>query len=261
MHAPNVLILRTSGTNCDEETAFAFQLAGGTPHRVHIERFLRGDESFDDYEILALPGGFAYGDYIASGKILANELVYRLREPMARFVESGKLVIGICNGFQVLVRAGLLPGSGALGEQTATLTFNDSGKFECRWVNLRSEPSKCVFTDGMSGVMTLPVAHGEGKFLTTDEELAALETNGQVVFRYATVEGDEPDYPANPNGSLQAIAGICNPSGTVLGMMPHPERYVQRTQHPRWTREKLPEDGDGLAVFRNAVDYARKHLV
>jgi phosphoribosylformylglycinamidine synthase len=258
---PKALILRTGGVNCDVETEFAFRLAGADAERVHVNEFLRKRRSLDEFHILALPGGFSYGDDIAAGKLLANELAYLLREPLERLVVDGKLVIGICNGFQALVRTGLLPGFQPLGTQEATLASNDSGRFECRWIRLRTEESPCVWTRGVERVIELPVAHGEGKFLATDDALARIERNGQVVFRYVNANGEPDGYPANPNGSLLAIAGVCNPTGTVLGMMPHPERFVRRTQHPRWTRENLPTEGHGFALFRNAVEYARSRLV
>jgi phosphoribosylformylglycinamidine synthase len=256
-----VLILRTGGTNCDVETEHAFRLAGADAERVHIGRFLSGERRLDEFHILVLPGGFSYGDDIAAGKLLANELVCRLREPLERFVADGKPILGICNGFQALVRAGLLPGLGGLGVQEATLTYNESGRFECRWVRLRPEPGPCVFTRGMEQVIELPIAHGEGRFFANPGVVSSIEANEQVVFRYTDTDGKPGRYPVNPNGSVNDIAGICSPGGTVLGMMPHPERFVRRLQHPRWTREVLPEEGHGLSIFRNAVDYARSHLL
>lgn len=246
------VILRASGINCDVETERAFQAAGADAERVHIRRFLDGERRLDEFHILAIPGGFSYGDDIAAGKALANELVHRMHAPLRRFVEAGKPVLGVCNGFQVLVRAGLLPG-GELGTQTASLAWNDSGKFECRWTRLKPAPSRSIFTKGIDTEIELPVAHAEGKFLTGgDDLLDALEANGQVALRYAG-EG----YPAIPNGSARAIAAVCDPSGVVMGMMPHPERFISRYQHPRWTREPMPEEGTGLAIFRNAVEYAQ----
>ncbi|HID95721.1 MAG TPA: phosphoribosylformylglycinamidine synthase I [Candidatus Latescibacteria bacterium] len=260
----NVIILRAAGTNCDYETEAAFIKAGAATDLVHINQLVRGEKRLSDYQILAIPGGFTYGDDIAAGKILANELKYNLGEEIERFVQEGKLIIGICNGFQVLVKTGLLPGSPeAAGQQEATLTFNDSGKFEDRWVYLKPDSSqRCVFTRGLDGLLYLPIAHAEGKFVTKDDStLRRVETRGQVVFRYVTPDGQPGDYPWNPNGSVGSIAGICDPSGRIFGLMPHPERHIDPLQHPRWTREKIKGKGDGAAIFENGVRYAEKELL
>jgi phosphoribosylformylglycinamidine synthase I len=254
-----VIVLRTAGTNCDYETVHAFQLAGAEVDRVHINQLIRGEKELSPYQILALPGGFAYGDDIAAGKILANELKYKLRDSVEKFIADGKLMIGICNGFQVMVKAGLLPGFNGISDfQETTLYTNDSGKFECRWVYLKAvENSKCIFTKNIKPIIYLPVAHGEGKFTTTGENiLDKLENNGQVVFEYVDADGNFAGYPWNPNGSDRNIAGICDASGRIFGMMPHPERFVSKYNHPRWTREKLDDEGDGLNIFKNAVEYA-----
>ena len=259
MKKVKVIVLRTAGTNCDYETVHAFQKVGADVDLVHINQLIRGEKEFSPYQILALPGGFAYGDDIAAGKILANELKYRLREPIEKFIADGKLMIGICNGFQVMVKAGLLPGFNGISDvQETTLYTNDSGKFECRWIYLKSvENSKCVFTRNIKPIIYLPVAHGEGKFTTINESiLDKLESNDQVVFKYVDAEGNHAGYPWNPNGSDRDIAGICDVTGRIFGMMPHPERYVSKYNHPRWTRENLDEEGNGLAIFRNAVEYA-----
>jgi phosphoribosylformylglycinamidine synthase I len=254
-----VIVLRTAGTNCDYETVHAFQLAGAEVDRVHINQLIRGEKELSPYQILALPGGFAYGDDIAAGKILANELKYKLRDSVEKFIADGKLMIGICNGFQVMVKAGLLPGFNGISDfQETTLYTNDSGNFECRWVYLKAvENSKCIFTKNIKPIIYLPVAHGEGKFTTTGENiLDKLENNGQVVFEYVDADGNFAGYPWNPNGSDRNIAGICDASGRIFGMMPHPERFVSKYNHPRWTREKLDDEGDGLNIFKNAVEYA-----
>jgi phosphoribosylformylglycinamidine synthase len=254
------VVLRTAGTNCDYETQYALEKAGAEAERIHINRLVESDRQLRRAQIVAIPGGFSYGDDIASGKVLANELRYRLGESLRDFVESGRLIIGICNGFQVLVKAGLLP---ALNDRKvqATLTGNDSGRFEDRWVYLKAEDSPCVFVKPGEDVY-LPVAHGEGKFTASADVLDALNKQKQIVFRYCGADGAlGAGYPSNPNGSVQDIAGICDPTGRVFGLMPHPERHVEPTHHPRWTREGLQREGAGLRVFRNAVEFARLELL
>lgn len=254
---PKALVLYGYGINCDYETLYAFNLAGSDGERVHINQLIDGDKKLDDYQILALPGGFSFGDDIAAGKVLATKFKYNLEESLQKFISSDKLVIGICNGFQAMVKLGILPGfDGNYKTQLTTLTFNDSGRFEDRWVYLKVLDSKSVFTEGIESLY-LPVRHGEGKFVTKDDEtLRKLYENKQIVLKYTKKKGDEnPEYPWNPNGSIDSIAAICDESGKIFGMMPHPEAYLFRTNHPRWTREKLPEEGLGLKVFRNAVKY------
>jgi len=262
MKKVRVIILRTAGTNCDEETEFAFGICGADGERVHINEILNGKKHISDYHILTIPGGFTYGDDIAGGKIMANELKYKLSEEMEEFVREGKPILGICNGFQILVKAGYLPALNGKREQTVTLTWNDSGKFEDRWIYLKKvENDRCIFTRGIEKPITLPVAHAEGKFITKDEKiLKDLKKKGQVVLQYVDREGNPAGYPHNPNGSVEGIAGICDPTGRIFGLMPHPERHSLPTQHPRWTREGLKKEGDGLIIFRNAVDFARDCL-
>jgi phosphoribosylformylglycinamidine synthase len=256
---PKVCILRTDGTNCDEETFYAYEKAGASCRMVHVNQLRLKEENLAGYQILALPGGFSYGDDVHSGKILAVELTSFLKDQLAAFVAAGKPVLGICNGFQVLVRTGLLPDL-TIGEISAALITNDSSHFECRWVKLLVEQSNCIFTAGLEDtIMDVPVAHAEGKFYTGRSTLAKIENNRQVVFRYADTQGrPAASYPANPNGSLNAIAGICDASGRILGLMPHPERYVETTQHPNWRRLTGANQPHGLAVFHNAVNYARQ---
>lgn len=262
MRKPKVIVLRTAGTNCDTETAFAFSMCGALVDLVHINELARRERYLDDYQILAIPGGFTYGDDIASGKILANEMKYRLSEELKNFIRHKRLIIGICNGFQVLVKAGILPGL-RTGGLEASLSFNDSGRFEDRWTYLRitgykSRVTKCIWTKGLKDMIYLPVAHGEGKFIPKDREvLRKLKRNGQIVFQYVDEKGKVATYPFNPNGSIENIAGICDTTGRVLGMMPHPERHILGTQHPRWTREGLKKFGDGLEIFKNGINYAR----
>ncbi|MFH0965217.1 MAG: phosphoribosylformylglycinamidine synthase I [Planctomycetota bacterium] len=255
MGKANALVLRTAGTNCDAETAYALSLAGAEPERVHVNRIAAKPKSLGDYSLLVIPGGFSYGDDIAAGRVLANELVRRLGDAVLQYVQRGRIVIGICNGFQVLVKAGLLPGFDhrSVGRQQVTLTGNDSGKFEDRWVTLASSSRRSIFAEGIERI-DLPVAHGEGKFVTdTPETLERLIANDQVTFRYVSADGGEARYPANPNGSVYDIAGIEDASGRVLGMMPHPERFALAVQHPRWRREGAGGEGLGLRIFRNAV--------
>jgi len=258
---PKTIVLRAAGSNCDYETAFAFKQVGSDVDLVHVNRVVSSQVRLDDFQILAIPGGFTYGDDIAAGKILANEFKYKLRHHLQKFHSDGKLIIGICNGFQVLVKAGLLPEVNLDSRQQATLTDNDSGKFEDRWVYLSVEDSPCVFTKNMPDKVYYPVAHAEGKFVAKDADiLSALKDKHQIAFRYVDPDGNDADYPWNPNGSEYGIAGICDPTGRVLGMMPHPERHFDPTHHPRWTREGLKEEGDGVAIFRNAVEYCKNVL-
>lgn len=256
-----VIVSRTAGTNCDFETVYAFELAGAKAERVHINMLIKGEKKLADYDILAIPGGFSYGDDIAAGKILANELRYKLYDQIVEFAANKKPIIGICNGFQVLVKTGLLPGMNGLMTdqlqvQTATLTYNDSGKFECRWIKLKRVESNCIWTKDLKGIISLPVAHGEGKLVFENEKYQdEVIKNKQIVFQYVDENGNLAGYPYNPNGSVLNIAGICNPEGNILGMMPHPERYLTKYNHPHWTRLDLSKEGDGLQIFRNAVDY------
>jgi phosphoribosylformylglycinamidine synthase I len=246
------LILRAPGTNCDGETAFAFERAGSAVDSAHINQLVRRDKLIADYQIVVIPGGFTYGDDVSGGKILANELKLKLGEDIQRFVESGGLILGICNGFQVLVKAGILP---PLGDgQQLTLAGNDSNRFECRWVYLKvNQQSPCIFTKGIEA-MYLPVAHGEGKIMAAKTTLEKLN----VVARYADAKGDiKAGYPSNPNGSVDNIAGICDATGRIFALMPHPERFISWNQHPRWTREAPRKHGDGLAIFLNAVDWVK----
>ena len=263
---PKVLILRTAGTNCDAETDVAFQLAGAETSLIHIQNLIFGKTNLSDYQILAIPGGFSYGDDIAAGILLAVEIKHKLRNTLNQFVADNKLIIGICNGFQVLVRTGLLPGAdngNTTITQRTTLAMNTSAKFECRWVELDTQQSPCVFTKGIKSHLYLPVAHAEGRFTAPSDVLEELESNNQIVFRYGNIKqssSDKTGYPHNPNGSDADIAGICDVTGRIFGLMPHPERFLTKYNHPRWTREDLPEEGDGLAIFKNAVNYAKANF-
>jgi phosphoribosylformylglycinamidine synthase subunit PurQ / glutaminase len=262
---PRVLILRAPGTNCDAETAHAFSLAGGKPEVVHVQRAVESPRLLAESQILCIPGGFSYGDDIASGRIFGGQLEHHLADAMQEFKAAGKLILGICNGFQVMIKCGLL------GDDVATLAWNTSGRFVDCWVKLavqesavgNQESAECVFLAGIQQ-MYLPVAHGEGRFVARDEvTLDRLRDRSQLALRYAPLSdgvpsksNDEPlDYPDNPNGAQLNIAGMCDETGRIFGLMPHPERHVDRTQHPRWTRGEAGEVGDGLRMFQNAVRF------
>lgn len=255
------IVLRAAGINCDMETERALELAGAKTERVHINRMIEDKNLLEKYQIVVFPGGFSYGDDVAAGKILANQVVHHLREPIRRFIDDGKLVLGICNGFQVLVKAGILPGDEDIGGQgSVTITYNDSGKYEDRWVYLAPQTRRCVFIEPGRQIY-LPVAHAEGKVVTKDEAaLEKLKEEGQVAFKYVDENGEEGEYPVNPNGSVESIAGLTDSTGRVLGLMPHPERYFRRTQHPRWTRLRDKADGDGKTIFRRAVKYVQENF-
>lgn len=259
-NTPKALVIRTAGTNCDLETRYALEYAGATVELKHINQLAKESDPFDGIDIIAIPGGFTYGDDVASGKVLAVELAHTLGERLKAYVDRGGLVIGICNGFQVLVKTGLLPDAGftPAADHRATLTFNDSHKFECRWVRLRAaENTVCVFAQAGEEI-EVPVAHGEGKFVCrTPDILEQLRKDGQVVYRYTARDGGEPAYPEDPNGSDDHIAGICDKSGRVFGLMPHPERHIFAYQHPRATREERTGEGEGIRLFRRAVDYCK----
>lgn len=255
MIQPRVLVLRAPGANCDRESAFAFERAGAIAERVHVYRLLERPDLLADYQILCIPGGFSYGDDLGAGRILGSQIQHHLCGALREFRDAGKLLLGICNGFQILIKSGMLLDDDAQGRPAATLTNNDSGKFEDRWIELRTTSRKCVFFNGIES-MYLPVAHAEGKFVPRDAAtLAALEAAGQLALRYRPRGGGEAGYPDNPNGSVGAVAGVCDTTGRVCGLMPHPERHIDPTQHPRWSRGPLAREGDGLQVFRNAVRF------
>jgi phosphoribosylformylglycinamidine synthase subunit PurQ / glutaminase len=250
----NVLVLRGPGTNCDQETAFAFQQAGANASLCHINQLIRHERRLSDYQVFVIPGGFTYGDDISAGRVLGNELKLKLGEDIKQFVEGGGLILGICNGFQVMTKAGILPDMHKTDVPPLTLTNNDSGRFECRWVNLLvNKKSPCVFTRDIDSLY-LPVAHGEGKVVTDMRGLRELN----AVLYYTDETGDpQAGYPHNPNGSMDNIAGVCDSTGRVFALMPHPERHIRFTQHPQWTRKKFKDFGDGLPIFQNAVKFAK----
>ncbi len=254
MAQARVLILRAPGANCDAETQFAFELAGGKPERIHVQRLREKPGLLCDYQVLVIPGGFTYGDDVAAGKILGNQLRHFLGDALREFRSASKLILGICNGFQAIVKAGLILPPDEDGP-LVTLARNASGKFEDRWITLQASPGKCPFLIGCERFI-LPVAHGEGRLVCREPWLLdGLQSAGQVVLRFISPDGKSPSYPENPNGSPGDVAGLCDVSGQVLGLMPHPERHVLPTQHPRWTRQGLADEGDGLRLFRNAVNF------
>jgi phosphoribosylformylglycinamidine synthase subunit PurQ / glutaminase len=264
---PNALVIRAAGTNCDVELVRAFTLAGATVRTIHLDALTAEPDSLDEFDLIAFPGGFSYGDDIASGRIFAMRARERLYPALRRAIDRGCPMLGVCNGFQVLVQVGLLPGPASNGawpqerppDQTVALTENAGARFVDRWVPVKPEPSSvCVWTRGLSAdgdAMQLPVAHGEGRFIAASPEvLADLESSGRIALRYLD----------NYNGSQNAIAGICDASGLIFGLMPHPERYLDWTRHPYWTR--LPDSTKrgstpGLRIFQNAVEAAAKMAV
>ena len=261
------LVITGFGLNCEKETAAACRLAGSAAELVHLNDLLAGKTTLEKYHFLTFIGGFSFGDHLGSGTVFANRVKFNLRDQLRKFVADGKLVIGICNGFQTLTRLGMVPAlDGDYFTQTAALAHNDSGVFRDDWCHLKANPaSPCVFTRGLD-LIRLPLRHGEGKFVADPETLAEIEARNLVAFRYANADGTAAtEFPANPNGSLNSIAGICDPTGRVFGLMPHPEAFLSPYNAPDWTRVKavsgrLPEEGDGVAIFRNAVDYIAENL-
>ncbi len=256
MNQIKALILRAPGTNCDQETAYAFEQAGAVADDVHINQLMESPQLLSSAQILCLPGGFSYGDDIAAGRILSSQMKSRLADAIAEFRDAGKLILGICNGFQVLIKTGFLlpPDDHGL---PATLTWNDNGRFVDCWVNLKSDDTKCIFLRNVDQ-MYLPIAHAEGKFVSRDSTiLDQLQSNHQLALKYCRPGGanGHVPYPYNPNGSTGHVAGVCDSTGRIFGLMPHPERHIDPTHHPRWTREPLRKKGDGLAIFENAVEF------
>ena len=257
------VVLTGFGINCDNETCRALSRAGAAVSRVHLNDLIEHLDLLDGAHILAIPGGFSFGDHIASGKVLANRMRHKLGAPLERFVASGKLVIGICNGFQVMVKMGLLPLFDGTFKQEVTLAWNNTCRFENRWIHLgAAENTRCIWLKGIE-TLPLPVRHGEGKFIVRDKDvLQRLLDNGQVALRYVRPDGTAAagEFPFNPNGAVDDIAGICDPSGRIFGLMPHPEAFQERENHPEWTRLDLPAEGAGLRIFRNAVEFAKSEL-
>ncbi|MBW2601925.1 MAG: phosphoribosylformylglycinamidine synthase subunit PurQ [Deltaproteobacteria bacterium] len=266
-----VLVLAGYGLNCDHETAHAFDLAGGASHRIHINDLISGRVLLQDYDILVLGGGFSWADDHGAGVLEAVRLQHNIGEALQRFIEEGKLVLGICNGFQALVNLGFLPGFDAdYKQKRVALTYNDCGNFRDDWVNLTAnQQSPCVFTKGITE-LELPIRHGEGKFIAPVEVIKRLADQGQIVFQYATPEGAVAggNFPYNPNGSVEDIAGVCDPTGRIFGLMPHPEAFNHWTNHPGWTRRKVLSKRQGrridtelpvaMKIFKNAVEHMQE---
>ena len=275
MAQTRAIVITGNGTNCEMEAAHACRLGGFDDVVIaHIAEILSGEIRLDDFHFLNLTGGFLDGDDLGSAKAQANRLKHasvegsneKLVAQFTRFITAGKLILGVCNGFQLMVKMGMLPGfDGDYLAQTVTLTHNDCGRFQDRWTYLKIDPaSPSVFTKGIEQGIYLPMRHGEGKFLCdSDATLGRIEQEHLAAFKYCGPDYAAPtmEFPANPNGSQNAIAGICDPTGRLMGLMPHPEAFVHYTQHPRWTRETLPEEGDGLILYKNAAEYVRKNQV
>ena len=262
-----VLVITGVGLNCEKETAAAFASCGATAEKVHLNDLLAGKRSLEDFHILAFIGGFSFGDHLGSGTVFANKIKFCLADELRAFVDAGKLVIGICNGFQTLTRLGLVPAlGGKYFEQQAALIHNDSGVFRDDWVTLRANPaSPCIFTKGID-VIRLPIRHGEGKFVADDAVIDELERKNLVVVRYCAPDGSKPNgFPENPNGAINDIAGICDETGRIFGLMPHPEAFLSPFNAPDWQAQKLsgslPEWGEGRIIFENAVAFAAEKLL
>ena len=257
---PRALVLRAAGINCDQESRSACEKVGFRADVVHVNRILENKGLLKDFHFLIVPGGFSFGDDLGAGKVLANELKAKLMPELREFVRDGKLVMGICNGFQILVKAGILPDPMDGSSSQLTLANNDSGKFEDRWIRLKVSSTKSEFLK-VEEVIDLPIAHGEGKFLPSDaQSMKRWEQGGQLVLKYVDLEGRDAGYPWNPNGSTSGVAGICDPTGRVLGLMPHPERFQDATNHPQWTRRGADIRPDGLKFFQNAFEYVKRNL-
>lgn len=269
MVKPKVLVITGYGLNCEEETAHAFEKVGAESEIVHINDLIAGDKKMSDYQIMAFPGGFSYGDDTGSGNAMANKIRNNLNEEFLKFAQADKLAIGICNGFQIITNLGLVPAvENKYGERQAVLMPNASARYECRWVHLKRANDKCIWTKGID-LIHLPVAHGEGNFYCEDDILIKMKKNGQIAWKYVKEDGTSAnrEFPFNPNGAMEDIAGICDESGRILGMMPHPERFNSFTNESGWEQKKeeltragkkIPQDGDGLKIFQNAVDYFTK---
>lgn len=263
---PKAIILTGYGINSEEETAVCFRLAGAETEIVHINDLIEGEKNLSDYQILAFPGGFSYGDDTGSGNAVANKLKNNLNQQVLEFAQGDKLVIGICNGFQMLANLGLAPAlEGKYGERQAALMHNNTARLQCRWVNTKVTSKKCIWTQNID-LIRMPISHGEGNFYTDEKTLQSMEENDQIALKYVKADGSPADgqFPENPNGSLADIAAICDPSGRIMGLMPHPERNNSFTNEENWplikeqfirAGKELPKEGEGLKIFRNGVQY------
>lgn len=267
MAKPYALILTGYGINCDEETKFAFELAGANASIIHINDIIENKSVLNNYQIFAFPGGFSYGDDTGSGKALANKIKNNLLYEILTFIERDTLMLGICNGFQVMVNLGIVPALTApIGIVEVSLEHNATFRFQCRWIDLKINPnSHCVFTKGIEA-LHIPIAHGEGNFIAPQHIIDALITNNQIVMQYIKPDKSlaQGQFPFNPNGSMLDIAAISDRTGRIMGLMPHPERHIYFLQGDNWTylREEykrnnkvVPEFGEGLQIFRNAIQY------
>ncbi|MBT3864526.1 phosphoribosylformylglycinamidine synthase I [Candidatus Peregrinibacteria bacterium] len=260
MATPKVLVLAGYGINSEEELFNSFITQGATGEIVHINDLIDGTKKLEDFQIIAFPGGFSYGDDTGAGNAISNKIRNNLQDEITAFAQEDKLIIGVCNGFQIIANLGLVPATkNQYGERESALMWNKTARFECRWVHTKTTSQKCIWTQGIDK-LELPVAHGEGNFYTTPEILKEIKENDQIALKYTTPEGDlaNGEYPHNPNGALEDIAGICDPSGRILGLMPHPERFNSPLNHPEWTRRKITEEDTGNKMFRNAVEYFTK---
>lgn len=266
MTIPKVLVLAGYGINCEEETAFAFEMQGAEAHIIHVNDLINGIKKLNDYQILGVPGGFAHGDDTGAGKAMANKLFNNLRDELLAFIARDTLTLAICNGFQMITALGLVPAlNEKYGERQAALLANTNARYTCRWVHIKPTSEKCIFTKGIE-TLYVPIAHGEGNFYMEETELQQLKANDQVAFTYVQPDGSASngEEPWNPNGSLLDIAGICDSSGRILGMMPHPERGMFFYNRPDFPLQKekalregkdLPEYNESVKIFENAVQY------
>lgn len=267
---PKALIITGYGINCEEETAKCFNWSGAEAEIVHINDLINNKNKLKEYQIMAFPGGFSYGDDTGSGNAMANKIRNNLNDEVLKFAQEDKLIIGICNGFQIITNLGLLPATlkdsqAQYGTRQAALMPNSTARYQCRWIWLKNQSEKCIWTKGIDQIH-LPVAHGEGNFYTEDETFKQMQKNEQIAFSYINEDGSpaEGKFPANPNGALHDLAGICDPSGRIFGLMPHPERFNSFTNEDGWELKKelllragkeLPKEGAGMKIFQNAVEY------
>jgi phosphoribosylformylglycinamidine synthase subunit PurQ / glutaminase len=263
---PKALIITGYGINCEEETAYIYRKAGAEAQILHVNDLIENPTPLADAQILTIPGGFSYGDDTGSGNAFANKLRNNLGDELIKFAQEDKLILGICNGFQILANLGLVPAvDKKYGDRQIAITHNPSTRYEDRWVHLKRSTDQCVWLKDIE-ILHAPIAHGEGNFFADDDTLKKLKSNGQIAWRYVNEDGSPANnkFPINPNGSLEDIAGVCDESGRILGMMPHPERFLSFTNEEGWELKKekliregkdLPEEGAGIKLFSNAVDY------